>query len=344
MKILSWNVNGLGSLAKRAQVKGLVKKSKPDLICIQETKLKVIDRSMVKSLGVGSHWGFSFVEAIGASGGIFIAWDESNWVRSEEWKGRFSISIVLRRAEDADVCLFSGVYGPSLWADKRLFWEELNGVRDRWSYPWCIGGDFNKIRSVCERLGCRRANQNMAAFATFISKHNIIDLPLSGARFTWSRGESLSRIDRFLICPGWLNLAPEVLQKTLVHSVSDHCPLLLDPRMESWGPPPFRFEISWLQIPLMEERLGVLWVAHKCEGPADVVIGQKLRYVKKKLKEWVAERGQADSSRKVWLENRIGDLNVLEESGLGSVISREELGRVKEEHKGLLLHEEITWR
>ncbi|XP_077245928.1 uncharacterized protein LOC143885616 [Tasmannia lanceolata] len=35
---------------------------------------------------------------------------------------------------------------------------------------------------------------------------------------------------------------------------------------------------------------------------------------------------------------------LLEESGLGNVIMREELGRVKEEHEGLLLHEEITWR
>ncbi|XP_077226202.1 uncharacterized protein LOC143859364 [Tasmannia lanceolata] len=342
--MLSWNVNGLGSLAKRAQVKGLVKKIKPELICIQETKLGVIDRNVIKSLGGSLEWGFSFVGAIGASGGILIAWDESSWVLSEEWKGRFSISIVLRRVVDAALVLFSGVYGPSLWADKGLLWGELNRVRDRWAYPWCIGGDFNEIRFVGERFGCRRSNQNMVAFADFISNHDLIDLPMTGARFTWNRGDSHSRIDRFLICPCWMNLAPEVYQKALIHSVSDHCPLFLDPRLESWGPPPFRFEIAWLQLPHMEKRLGEWWASVQVPGPADVVIGQKLRHVKKKLKEWVAERRLVDSNRKVWLECRIEELATLEESGLGNVNSREELGRVKEEHKGLLLHEEITWR
>ncbi|XP_077246116.1 uncharacterized protein LOC143885983 [Tasmannia lanceolata] len=198
-----------------------------------EKGLEMADRYVLRNLGVRGDWGFSFVESKGASGGIIVAWDESVWSLVDEWKGNYSLSTVLSRKEDESCVIFSGVYGPSLGAEKKLLWEELNGIRVRWNHPWCIGGDFKEIRFVSERLGCRRSVKNMRVFDKFIAKNDLIDLPLSGSRFTWSRGESQSRIDRFLICPGWLSLVPEVIQRSLVHSVSDHCPIILDPRMES---------------------------------------------------------------------------------------------------------------
>ncbi|XP_077232493.1 uncharacterized protein LOC143869820 [Tasmannia lanceolata] len=341
MKTLSWNTNGLGSLVKRAQVKEIVKRSRPSLVCLQETKLVVIDKAIARSIGLRGDWSFSFVGSVGLSGGILVAWEESYWKVVEDKKGRCSLSVVLERVDDAVRVVFSRVYGPSLWEEKRLLWDELDGIRARWTHPWCIGGDLNEIRFVCERVACRRSNRNMVSFTDFISKHELIDLPLSGAWFTWNRGESHSRIDRFLLCPEWLSLTPEVIQKSLVHSVLDHCPIFLDPRLEFWGPLPFHFEIAWLQDPNMEERLGSWWASENFEGPADVRIGRKLQFVKKMLKGWVKEKRVFDSHRKSWLEKRIVDLGALEDEGLGNIEFREELGRIREEHKSLLLHEEI---
>ncbi|XP_077249190.1 uncharacterized protein LOC143888637 [Tasmannia lanceolata] len=191
----------------------------------------------------------------GASGGILVAWDELCWKSVDEWIGNYSLSVVLQRVEDASKVVFTSVYGPSLRVEKRRFWEELNVVRDRWVFPWCIGGDFNEIRFICERSGCSRSTRNMVAFDDFIAKHKLVDLPLAGAHFTWNRGESQSRIDRILICPGSLNLV-HVYQRSLIHSVSDHCLILLDPRLESWGPPPFRFEIAWCKLLVWRKGLG----------------------------------------------------------------------------------------
>jgi exonuclease III len=39
MKILSWNVRGLGGLEKRKEVRGLIGEMQPWIVCIQETKL-----------------------------------------------------------------------------------------------------------------------------------------------------------------------------------------------------------------------------------------------------------------------------------------------------------------
>ncbi|XP_077253550.1 uncharacterized protein LOC143892658 [Tasmannia lanceolata] len=94
----------------------------------------------------------------------------------------------------------------------------------------------------------------------------------------------------------------------------------------------------------MVEKLGSWWASYESEGPSDVRIGRKLRFVKDKLREWVKEQMSIDLIRKVWLESRIGEIKDLEENGLESFDLREELGRIKEEHKGMLLHEEISWR
>ncbi|XP_077223456.1 uncharacterized protein LOC143857069 [Tasmannia lanceolata] len=157
----------------------------------------------------------------------------------------------------------------------------------------------------------------MRAFADFIAEHELVDLPLASAFFTWSRGESRSRLDHFSISPGWLDLVTEVFQRAWVHSESDHCPILLDPRLESWGPPPFIFKIAWLSSPHMEDRLGEWWVSCLVEGPADVVIGHNLRFVMKELEEWVEESKKQLVERKQWLENRMEELVALDESGFG---------------------------
>ncbi|XP_077249376.1 uncharacterized protein LOC143888872 [Tasmannia lanceolata] len=229
--------------------------------------------------------------------------------------------------------------------ERSLLWEELEVVSFKWPHLWCIGGDFNEIRFVEERAGCSHYSQNMKAFADFIASKDLIDLPLLGAHLTWSRNESRSRLDRFLICPRWLEGHQEVCQKALSHSVSDHCPILLDPRIESWGPIPFRFYIAWLEIPKMDEKLGAWWVEHKGNGPADVVIGSELRHVKKKrLRKWKCEMEKEASSRKVWLLERIKSIVEKEEIGAASVEEVEEVGHLKEEHTHFVLLEEISWR
>lgn len=71
-----------------------------------------------------------------------------------------------------------------------------------------IGGDFNVCRYENERHNCIIRFRAMRGFSNIIQDLGIIDLPLQGAFYTWSRGEDIyqaSRIDRFLISPEWNN-------------------------------------------------------------------------------------------------------------------------------------------
>ena len=50
MKIISWNVRGLGSRNKRRMVKDFLRSENPDIVMIQETKKENCDRRFVGSV------------------------------------------------------------------------------------------------------------------------------------------------------------------------------------------------------------------------------------------------------------------------------------------------------
>lgn len=75
MKLISWNTRGLGGVEKRREVRLMVGEKLSWLVCLQETKLFVVDSSLVASLWGNSSFNFSFRPSEGASGGLLILWD-----------------------------------------------------------------------------------------------------------------------------------------------------------------------------------------------------------------------------------------------------------------------------
>lgn len=55
MKIITWNIRGLGSRRKRMILKEQLVRLRPDIVILQETKKEVIDRRLVARV-----WGSRF--------------------------------------------------------------------------------------------------------------------------------------------------------------------------------------------------------------------------------------------------------------------------------------------
>ena len=55
MKIISWNVRGLNKQDKRLKVRNLIRKWGPDVDFLQETKMGLINRVVIRSLWGGQH-------------------------------------------------------------------------------------------------------------------------------------------------------------------------------------------------------------------------------------------------------------------------------------------------
>jgi len=75
MKIISYNVRGLGGFEKKADVRRFLQDKCPFVVCLQESKLSVVDDFIVKSIWGSAGCGYSFQASNGASGGIITMWD-----------------------------------------------------------------------------------------------------------------------------------------------------------------------------------------------------------------------------------------------------------------------------
>ncbi|XP_026460888.1 uncharacterized protein LOC113362117 [Papaver somniferum] len=104
---------------------------------------------------------------------------------------------------------------------------ELATLHGYWNgMPLCFGGDFNDIRYMVERRGCRRASNSMKFFDDLWNELDLVDLPLSGEKYTWSRPPNKkSNIDRFLFLSDWKDHFPNINFKRLARPFSDHFPI-----------------------------------------------------------------------------------------------------------------------
>ena len=70
-----------------------------------------------------------------------------------------------------------------------------------------LEGDFNTVRCVEEKMGAVYNKSAMAKFSNFIDECGLLDLLMSGGKFTWSNNKleaTFCRLDRFLISPDFL--------------------------------------------------------------------------------------------------------------------------------------------
>ncbi|XP_026377952.1 uncharacterized protein LOC113272314 [Papaver somniferum] len=140
---------------------------------------------------------------------------------------------------------------------------------------------------MAKRRGCRRTSNSMKLFDDLYNDFDLVDLPLSGAKYTWSRPPNKkSKIDRFLFSTDWEDHFPNIILKRLARPFSDHFPIELCLTDSDWGACPFRFQLAWLEgtniISLMKE----WWESFSFIGTAGSYFSKKLNALKEKLKEW----------------------------------------------------------
>ncbi|CAD6265721.1 unnamed protein product [Miscanthus lutarioriparius] len=105
------------------------------------------------------------------------------------------------------------------------------------------------------------------------------------------RGENANvkvRLDRAVACPEWRDLFGDAVLHHLVSSRSDHCPLFLEIRKESWErhkPRIFRYEIMWERLESLPLEIKNAWCTDaNREGLGGVVAA--LKRVQCALRSW----------------------------------------------------------
>ncbi|XP_057419451.1 uncharacterized protein LOC130713677 [Lotus japonicus] len=278
---------GLGSSSKRQIIKELVAKEQLDMLLIQETKLEEV------SLRVGSQ----------------------NCVRGQGFLG-----LIGTWGDMPEPSVVVNVYSSCRIEEKRNLWRELaDWKRSCGVQLWCIGGDFNAVRSEGEQRGITSEGgsqrREIIEFNNFVEAMELVDLPLAGRKYTWYRanGQAQSRIDRFLISHEWLLQWPNCEQVGLARDISYHCPLLLRSVFQDWGLKPFRVLNCWLEHPGFSGLVEKTLAENQVVGWGAFVLKEKLKRLKLKLKDWNKEVFGDLRTRRNGVVQKINELDQKEE-------------------------------
>lgn len=235
--------------------------------------------------------------------------------------GTYSVNIQFKNCFDNFSWLLSGVYGPCSVMERKLLWKELKLMNCIWELPWCICGDFSEVRFMRERKDCTRISRGMKDFNKFCDELELIHLPTSGGKFTWTttaNNQPKSLIDRFLVNSAWEDNYPSIAVSALAKPFSDHKPIFLSCDLEDWGPPPFRCEAMWFLDPTLMPLMKEWWNSFYFFGSPGFVLSKKLMALKAELKRWNKEVfGRIDRK----CEKALLDIAILDQLGDDEVLS-----------------------
>jgi exonuclease III len=260
-KVLFWNVRGLNKKARRDSVRVVINNTKPDIVCLQETKKASISRHMILSLLGSDFEEYVVLPATGTRGGIILAWRISVCKMLQTRIDNFSVS-AQNQQQDGVAWWFTGVYGPQLDEHKIQFLNELRLIRSQCLGPWMIGGDFNLIYRAEDKSNDNLDRAMMGRFRRLLNDLLLNELPLSGRKFTWSNeraSPTLVRLDRIFCTADWEDMFPNCLLQSSASQIYDHCPLLLGLHDLVQGKIRFHFESFWIRLEGFMEEVENSW-------------------------------------------------------------------------------------
>ncbi|XP_021980533.1 uncharacterized protein LOC110876677 [Helianthus annuus] len=185
-------------------------------------------------------------------------------------------------------------------------------------------GDFNEVRYAHERFNSEFVESNAEAFNHFILSAGLTEYNMGGGNFTYmsDNGQKLSKLDRFLVCLGFMERWPNASVTAVDRGMSDHRPIILSTVQSDFGHIPFRFFNSWFEQHGFLDHLLHICGFFSFSGPADLALAIKLRWLKNRIKSWMKE---VKVNKEGIYEGKKNRLAVIENLAEGRMLSEDEL-------------------
>lgn len=306
MKIIFWNIRGLGGVGRRGQFKNLMSQHNLEVICLQETIKRDFTNHMLQDLVNGQDFSWIWTEAEGHSGGTLTGVKNGDIEMISGDKGVFFSSIKAKSRQDNLEWEVINVYGPVQNERKVEFIEELTTKINNLQCSFILGGDFNLIRYASEKSSQHAHQSKMDLFNKFISDSGIKQMARKGGKYTWTNKQDqpvMSMIDRVFTSYDWDFHFPWATYEILTRVGSDHNPILVttdDTRVSH--PYTFKFEMAWFTHGDFQEKLLAKWPERGNEDIQDYCKRIK-KHIRAFCKGWGSNlRGQMRRDKQVLLE------------------------------------------
>lgn len=150
--------------------------------------------------------------------------------------------------------------------ERKYLWNSLEILSQSIDGPWCVGGDFNVIADIEEKLGGKAHRMYKSLeFINYMDNCGVTDIGFTSPKFTWCNNRRIKkrvwkRFNRVFINDLW---AQRFQNSTIRHPVrtgSDHRPFL----MKSFQPGHknikyFRFLNFWIKQPGFFDIVKEVW-------------------------------------------------------------------------------------
>ncbi|XP_026378698.1 uncharacterized protein LOC113273150 [Papaver somniferum] len=181
MRILCWNVQGLGKKFTKNQLYVLIKKQSSDILFLTETKMdtnRMID--FAKSLKFTN---YDCIDIIGLVDGLLLLWKEG-FQCSVHDKSNNIINVLASLHPANKNVLISFMYGSTYSEIKKIQWDVMSSISDNIMQPWIVIGDLNVHLHTLDYS--TSVSQDDKFVQQKINDCGLMDLGYIGRDFTWS--------------------------------------------------------------------------------------------------------------------------------------------------------------
>lgn len=251
-KILFWNIRGINSQEKWDALGDKISESACQVLCLQETKRGIFDNFYIKKFCPRNLDKFAYSPSLGASGGLITIWNSSLFEGSLVQANSYAVTVKFTCRSNNKSFHVTNIYGLASSPQKMGFVTWLLNLDTNDYDDWVLGGDFNLIRHPDNKNKPRGDFSEMNMFNELISDLDLVDIPFSGRKFTWSNMQTdplLVKLDWVLTSSSWTLSFPATHVQTLSRPISDHTLYVLHIGCSIPRSKLFRFENFWVDHP-----------------------------------------------------------------------------------------------
>lgn len=119
--LLCWNIRGINSDKKWNAIRDRAVENNYDVICVQETKRSVFDRSFIHQFCPSCFDKFEYLPSNGASGGTIIVWKSFVLSGTLIFQNLYASSVLFSSIHNNASWVLTNIYAPSIPQGKRDF-------------------------------------------------------------------------------------------------------------------------------------------------------------------------------------------------------------------------------
>ena len=321
---ITWNIRGANCPSSRLLARDIVRKHRPAVLCLQETKCAVWTHRGISSLGYHPQDNWVAAPSCGQSGGLLTVWDVNVFtVSSYKCMPNWILIKGVCKLDNRDFAIVN-VYAPQAFDSKKAVWKALDNEMSNTTESFTvILGDFNTVRDPAERINTKFKIKDNIDFNQFIASTEMVEVCMRNSYYTWfGPSNKCSKLDRIMVSKDWLTLG-NWLVIDLDRYTSDHRPLCLTISKDDWGPKPYKFFNYLLEEQNFVEVLKQAWTQSNARN-----FISKFRNLRGVAKQWSAKHfGDLDERLKA-LGQQQNQLDQGEVEGMGQVDIKEEMDKL----------------